>query len=554
MVLKFTDIINSSTPKSIINIFFIDDTYFILTASDGKNGTIILTRTIGSLFLSNPPCLMDDIPSDSNSGENIPLAQQSATTSLFDRPRPIIDSVLLSNGNTTNEMNLSENASSIINMVLHELSANTTIMGYNSYPVSIGSRSSWPHISIEFPNQVQKGSPFNITVNYTWVEFETDDGTDEIEISTSASENGDNELDIQHSSIRTDFVTGVTLLNDNGFIVSYSESESLRYGYNNTYKELYSVLTYDESKKHQKILTYKIDKLNNQNHLGISISWHEFRLHLYEDEPGIITLTEGPRSNDESSCDMLCLAHEYNEAKIASEGPPEVYVLTTSGIRKVSPNSQNMPPIISDEILEELKFLDIDKEIYINNNMTVDDLVQIKSMHNNKTYEDITKTAEYIEENQITEVVEYLLDELYTLGFIKEFGNRYPELIKQNIVQSSSFLPSAYASSDTIDVYGKFYVEDMDGGHIATKGVKVCAYEYDEEYNSDYAKFNNQDICTVISRSGQYFLTVPNIDMQISESNPDIIIKFIFESDDKFAICWNLHINICGENIDHYEI
>ena len=86
MVLKFTDIINSSTPKSIINIFFIDDTYFILTASDGKNGTIILTRTIGSLFLSNPPCLMDDIPSDSNSGENIPLAQQSATTSLFDRP------------------------------------------------------------------------------------------------------------------------------------------------------------------------------------------------------------------------------------------------------------------------------------------------------------------------------------------------------------------------------------------------------------------------------------------------------------------------------------
>ena len=28
MVLKFTDIINSSTPKSIINIFFIDDTYF----------------------------------------------------------------------------------------------------------------------------------------------------------------------------------------------------------------------------------------------------------------------------------------------------------------------------------------------------------------------------------------------------------------------------------------------------------------------------------------------------------------------------------------------
>ena len=59
-----------------------------------------------------------------------------------------------------------------------------------------------------------------------------------------------------------------------------------------------------------------------------------------------------------------------------------------------------------------------------------------------------------------------MLDELYTLGFIKEFGNRYPELIKQNIVQSSSFLPSAYASSDTIDVYGKFYVEDMDGGHI----------------------------------------------------------------------------------------
>ena len=234
-------------------------------------------------------------------------------------------------------------------------------------------------------------------------------------------------------------------------------------------------------------------------------------------------------------------------AKIASEGPPEVYVLTTSGIRKVSPNSQNMPPIISDEILEELKFLDIDKEIYINNNMTVDDLVQIKSMHNNKTYEDITKTAEYIEENQITEVVEYLLDELYTLGFIKEFGNRYPELIKQNIVQSSSFLPSAYASSDTIDVYGKFYVEDMDGGHIATKGVKVCAYEYDEEYNSDYAKFNNQDICTVISRSGQYFLTVPNIDMQISESNPDIIIKFIFESDDKFAI-WNYYV---GDIIYH---
>ena len=286
MVLKFTDIINSSTPKSIINIFFIDDTYFILTASDGKNETIILTRTIGSLFLSNP-CLMDDIPSDSNSGENIPLAQQSATTSLFDRPRPIIDSVLLSNGNTTNEMNLSENASSIINMVLHELSANTTIMGYNSYPVSIGSRSSWPHISIEFPNQVQKGSPFNITVNYTWVEFETDDGTDEIEISTSASENGDNKLDIQHSSIRTDFVTGVTLLNDNGFIVSYSESESLRYGYNNTYKELYSVLTYDESKKHQKILTYKIDKLNNQNHF---IEWHEFDS-IFMNEP-IITLLE----------------------------------------------------------------------------------------------------------------------------------------------------------------------------------------------------------------------------------------------------------------------
>ena len=86
MVLKFTDIINSSTPKSIINIFFVDDTYFILTASDGKNGTIILTRTIGPLFIHNPPCSMDDMSADSNSRENIPLAQQSATTSLFDRP------------------------------------------------------------------------------------------------------------------------------------------------------------------------------------------------------------------------------------------------------------------------------------------------------------------------------------------------------------------------------------------------------------------------------------------------------------------------------------
>ena len=41
--------------------------------------------------------------------------------------------------------------------------------------------------------------------------------------------------------------------------------------------------------------------------------------------------------------------------------------------------------------------------------------------------------------------------------------------------------------------------------------------------------------------------SVPNIDMQISESNSDIIIKFIFESDDKFAI-WNYYV---GDIIYH---
>ena len=368
---------------------------------------------------------------------------------------PIINSILLSNSNTPNEMNLSENTLSTFNTTLYELSVNNTIIRHNSNHASIGLPTSWPHISIEFPNQVQKGAPFNITINYTWVEFETDDSTGEIEISTSASESSNFKLATRGSFVYTDFVTGVTLLNDDGFVVYYSDSKNFMYGYNNTYKIIYSNLTYDESKKHQKILTYQIDKINNPNHFGIKVSWYDFIFFLYEDEPGIITLAEHGRPKN-NSYNKLYLANAYNEAKIAAEGPPAVYAITTSGLSKISENSQNAPPVIPVGILEELKFLEIDKEIYINNKMTMDDLAQIKSTYNNKTYDDIVKTAEYIEKNKITNVVEYLLEELYTLGFIREFGDQYPELIKQNVDTSPSFLPSAYASSDDINVYGNF--------------------------------------------------------------------------------------------------
>lgn len=144
------------------------------------------------------------------------------------------------------------------------------------------------------------------------------------------------------------------------------------------------------------------------------------------------TLTEHARPRD-NPCDRFCLVHEYNRDKIAAEGSPAVYMIKNSGIIKIPVNSQNTSPVISDEIIAELKFLGIDKETYVHNNFTKDDLAEIRSMHNDKTYENIAETAEYIKKNKITRVVEYLLDELYTMGFIEEFGNQYPELVKQSI-------------------------------------------------------------------------------------------------------------------------
>ena len=72
--------------------------------------------------------------------------------------------------------------------------------------------------------------------------------------------------------------------------------------------------------------------------------------------------------------------------------------------------------------------------------MTQEDLQEINMTFNGKTYVDIPETAKYIQENNITIIDEYLLEESYTLGFIEEFFKQYPNF--QHKIHSLHFLIS----------------------------------------------------------------------------------------------------------------
>ncbi len=408
----------------------------------------------------------------------------------------------------------------------------------------------WPKGSLDFPTQIQKGTPFDVTAHWTWVKYEIDENTGEpaidentgeLEIYESASTSNNPELNMKDSGIYVDFISDVQLLNEEGFELSNTESQSLRFGYGNTFNQLKLPLIYDDSQEHQKTLIFQINDIYpDHNYITVHTgSNSELKLFYYEDQPNIITITTEFRT-DETLCSTVdCMAKKYNEDKIAVEGGDVVYVKTPTGYKKINEIGQSTPPIIPDNILAELQYLGIDVETYIYSQMTPDELQEIRMMFNGKTFTDIPETAQYIQENNITSVIPYLLENGYTGGFIQEFISQYPELSTQSIPNPFfySILPLAYGTtSDDIRVFGFFQLEDQNENRINAKGVKVCAFEYDENNISRYNKFNSLDICTTVRSNGYYYLTVPNIDMQDSSTRPDIVTKFIFENDDKFAI------------------
>lgn len=406
---------------------------------------------------------------------------------------------------------------------VNEIPIKTITMTTKSGHYSSGGHALWPNVSLDFPTQVQKGTPFDVTAHWTWVEYEIDEdtgeyvideNTGELKIFKTASQYYDDLRSYTHNTkLQTAVFSGTEFVNNSDFEITRN-STGYQLGWGNNYLVYKQPMIYDEVGPHSKILTYQIDSLLDLQFyhvMVINVGPGNFKLYLQESPSGTINISDSPfvPSGMQSPPNP-------DAVRLADQDRMYEYALAESEATGKTLDEIFYPEPTADE-LEDLERA---RQIEFENS-------------NGKTIDDIPETAQYIMDNNISNIMDYLFTESYTFEFIDEFFTQYPDLIGQSFddVFSYFLLPSAFAASDDINIHGYFYLNDENGNLTYGKNVKVCAMEYNSTLPTYTQLFNNREICSTTNNYGYYTFDISNIDMDNSSSNPDVKVIFSLEND-----------------------
>ncbi|WOV93173.1 MAG: hypothetical protein R1F52_00595 [Candidatus Nitrosoabyssus spongiisocia] len=190
---------------------------------------------------------------------------------------------------------------------VNEISIKTITMTTKSGHYNTGSHILWPKVSLDFPTQVQKGTPFDVTAHWTWVEYEIDentgeyvidDDTGELEISETASQYDNELVSYAHDTeLQTSVFSGTDFINNSDFAMT-GNSTGYQLGWGNNYNFYEQPMIYDEVGPHSKTLTYQIDSLLDLQYfhvIGVTIGFgNNFDLYLQESPLGTINISDSP--------------------------------------------------------------------------------------------------------------------------------------------------------------------------------------------------------------------------------------------------------------------
>ncbi len=409
--------------------------------------------------------------------------------------------------------------------------------------------SKYPYFNIEVPSQVAKGEPFDVKATWSWVIYETDDngniiydrdsGLPIIEDSASLDYERQraSERSIEDRKIGIFSVSGAELLDSDFTLIDFDdEVPILGYGKEST---VYSLdIMYDESKVHEKNISFQIDEIietRNAIQVGL-VHGVQYILYLYEDN-GVITLETEQRqdfinymSEQYKKTDYKEKFYEDMKADYQNRG----LSISDIPLKHIPKDYMDRPDKLSDELREQLKEF---------HEPTPEQEQRIKELHLNKTESDFPETRELIQSQNLTEVkdiIRYLGTNNYDPDFIDKFLKHFHN---QTRLETQSFqnplsyfiLPNAFAQTTSeITVYGNFYLDHVNSNNKPAKNVKACIYEYDENFTaankSKRQAFSGVD-CEYTTSTGYYNFTIPYVDMDDSSSEPDIVVVFTFEND-----------------------
>ena len=322
--------------------------------------------------------------------------------------------------------------------------------------------SKYPYFNIEVPSQVAKGEPFDVKATWSWVIYETDDngniiydrdsGLPIIEDSASLDYERQraSERSIEDRKIGIFSVSGAELLDSDFTLIDFDdEVPILGYGKEST---VYSLdIMYDESKVHEKNISFQIDEIietRNAIQVGL-VHGVQYILYLYEDN-GVITLETEQRqdfinymSEQYKKTDYKEKFYEDMKADYQNRG------LSVSDIplKHIPKDYMDRPDKLSDELREQLKEF---------HEPTPEQEQRIKELHLNKTESDFPETRELIQSQNLTEVkdiIRYLGTNNYHPDFIDKFLRHFHN---QTTLETQSFqnplsyfiLPNAFAQTD----------------------------------------------------------------------------------------------------------
>ena len=322
--------------------------------------------------------------------------------------------------------------------------------------------SKYPYFNIEVPSQVAKGEPFDVKATWSWVIYETDEdgniiydrdsGLPIIEDSASLDYERQraSERSIEDRKIGIFSVSGAELLDSDFTLIDFDdEVPILGYGKEST---VYSLdIMYDESKVHEKNISFQIDEIietRNAIQVGL-VHGVQYILYLYEDN-GVITLETEQRqdfinymSEQYKKTDYKEKFYEDMKADYQNRG------LSVSDIplKHIPKDYMDRPDKLSDELREQLKEF---------HEPTPEQEQRIKELHLNKTESDFPETRELIQSQNLTEVkdiIRYLGTNNYHPDFIDKFLRHFHN---QTTLETQSFqnplsyfiLPNAFAQTD----------------------------------------------------------------------------------------------------------
>ena len=408
--------------------------------------------------------------------------------------------------------------------------------------------SKYPYFNIEVPSQVAKGEPFDVKATWSWVIYETDEdgniiydrdsGLPIIEDSASLDyeRQRESERSIEDRKIIVYSVSGSDLL-DSEFELTKSRDEIPFLGYGNSANTHEYQIVHDESKIHEREITFQIDYIiQTKNVIQIGIDHGtQYELFLFEDSNGIITIeTEDDaekrdynptRNDDGQKIDFKEKFYEDMKADYQNRG------LSVSDIplKHIPKFYMDRPDKLSDELREQLKEF---------HEPTPEQEQRIKELHLNKTESDFPETMELIQSQNLTEVkdiIRYLGTNNYHPDFIDKFLRHFHN---QTTLETQSFqnpfsyfiLPNAFAQTDNSTNPHVPDLDNVNSNNKPAENVKACIYEYSTNPNY-YEGINDTEYCTYTTSTGYYNFTIPYIDMDDSSSEPDLVVIFTFDND-----------------------